>query len=423
MSSALRSLRCLLPATLLAVSVLLASSTASSQGVCFGPDGLTGACCTAVTPNLPGFPQVAVGGLGICWNNCNVSSTQDLRVTWAPPTEVKCTEYVTTITVSDAGTGSAIMSGTLVLDYTRTWDEIAPDGTTRQVWRFAAKADLSSVLPVGVLPPCPLPTCLPPVGPHSTAFFYGYADYACLDPTVTFDPVLVLYHACDKFIHRPGFSDRPGSFHPGGSYAIVAPHTAVQSFTPANMVAPGGPNIGEGSRDMTPGTPPPFVCIAEDPVVAGSMDPLATGCVCNLTPTTVHHTLRKFTGTTACINAAGVSGGWATLAINFPVNPWYHLVTSSIGFWSTPGLYPGNEQAWVDEGIFVHLSACTGDFAELKYGGTTRGGWDVLLPIPVVINEFTDLADNYSAPLFGPYPTPILGSIRPTDHLIYVNYP
>ncbi len=426
MLSSLRRVFSLVPAALLAGALLVSGPVASAQGVCTGPDGLAGPCCTSTVPNLPPFPQVAVGGLGICWNNCNVSATQNLRVTWAPPTEVKCTEYVTTVTVSDSATGAPIMIGTMVLDYTRTWDEISPAGIPHQVYRFAAKADLSSVVPAGAIPPCPLPSCLPPMGNQPTAFFYGYADYSCSSaaPGTGFEPVLVLYHACDRFIHRPGFSDRPGSFHPGGSYAIVAPHSTVQPFTPANMLAPAGPLVGEATRDMLPPVgPPPFFCITEDRVASGAMTQLATGCVCNLTTATTHHTLRKFTGTTSCVNPVGVAGGWASLAINFPVNPWFHLVTSSIGFWSTPGLYPGNEKSWVDEGVFVHQSACTGDFAELKYGGTTRSGWPVILPFPVPGNKFTDLADNYTAPLTGPYPTPILGSIRPTDHLIYVNYP
>jgi len=421
MLSALRQSLSFLPAALVAGLVLLPTPQAAAQGVCAGPDGLDvpGACCTPVIPNLPAFPPVATGGLGICWNNCNVSATQNLRVQWTPPSQIQCTQYITQLTVSDGGTGLPIMSGTLVLDYTRTWDEVSPSGTVNQVWRFAAKADLSSALPPGVVPPCPLPSCLPPVGTQPTAFFYGYVDYSCDDPTVPFDPVLVLYHACDRFIHRPGFSDRPGSFHPGGSYAIVAPHTTAQPFTPANMIAPGGLLVGEATRDV--GTGP--LCISEDPVVSGEMTPAAIGCVCNLTATTAHHTLRVFKGTTACTNAVGTPGGWASLAIGFPSNPWFHVVTSSIGFWSSPGLYPGNERAWVDEGVFVHQSACTGDFAELKYGGTTRGGWDPILPIPVIVNKFTDMADNYTAPLLGPYPTPILGSIRPTDHLIYTNYP
>ena len=86
-------------------------------------------------------------------------------------------------------------------------------------------------------------------------------------------------------------------------------------------------------------------------------------------------------------------------------------------------VYPGLEAAWADEGLFIRQDACTGDFVELKYGASTDKGWPVLLPIPVIVSKFTDLADNYSAPLSGPYPLPINGHVMPTDHLVYVNEP
>ncbi len=410
-------------AALLAVALSVVAPVRAPAQACFGPDGLDvpGACCQPVFPTLPTFPNVLVGGLGICWTNCNVSSTNNLTVRWDPPTEVTCAQYDTNLTVVDQGSGTTVMQGTLHLDYTRTWDELTTNGTAVQVWRFAAKADLST--PPGITPVCSVPTCLPPAGNQTSAFFYGYVDYACPNTAGAFDAVLVLYHACDRFIHRPGFSDKPGSYHPAGSYAIVAPHTVSQPFTPANMVAPsGGALFGEAARDSGPVTPQPFICISEDPVVSGSMLNLATGCVCTLNPNGVHHTLRQFRGQTACTQPGGIPGGWASLAINFPVNPWFHLVSSSIGRWNNPNDYPSTERAWVDEGIFVHQSACTGDWADIKYGGTTRGGWQPLLPIPVITTKFTDLADNYSAPLTGPYPTPILGSVRPTDRLVYVNY-
>ena len=44
-------------------------------------------------------------------------------------------------------------------------------------------------------------------------------------------------------------------------------------------------------------------------------------------------------------------------------------------------------------------------------------------PGPIAVRNFTDLADNWTAKLTGPYPTPILGSVHPTDRLIYVNEP
>ena len=119
----------------------------------------------------------------------------------------------------------------------------------------------------------------------------------------------------------------------------------------------------------------------------------------------------------------GIPGGWTSLNINFPVLPWFHMVTTSIGFWGNPNVYPGQEVAWVDEGLFVHQDSCVGNFVELKYGGSTAKGWTAMLQTGVIASQFTDIADNWSAPLLGPYPFPIYGSVQPTDHLIYVNKP
>jgi hypothetical protein len=406
----------------LTCALTFALSSPPSPAQCFGPDNLDlGPCCAPVFANVPPFPNAALPGMGICWSACAPTATQDLRVDWTTPRNPSCGEYDTLLTVTDAF-GGPLMSGKLNMDYTRTWLETDPSGASVQVWRFTAKADLAFV-PGGGLPPCTVPPCITPAGGQGTAFYYGYVDYTACAAGAGFENVLVLYHACDRFIHAPGFSDRPGVFHPTRSYGIVAPHSPVQPFLPINQIASGGPLFGEGARDIDSSTPPPALCLVEDPVVAGSMSPLGAGCVCTFTTLPKHQTLRKFAGTTACVNAAGIPGGWVSLDILFPTLPWNQLVTSSIGRWTSPFAYPGQESAWVDEGLFVHQDPCHGDFIELKYGGSTRDGWTPILPIPVVVTNFTDIADNYTAPLFGPYPTPILGSIRPTDHLIYVNEP
>ncbi len=407
---------------LLAVALLVGAAPAA-KAQCFGPDGLdVGPCCGLVFPNLPPFLAVSMGGLNICFTQCSSTATRTLKVSWTPPVQVACGQYNTTLLVTDAGAGTPLLTGTLVLDYTRTWDEIDTAGNLHQVWRFTAKADLSAI--PGVLPPsCSIPNCIAPFGPHSTAFYYGYLDYAepCVVGALPAN-ALVLYHACDKFIHAPGLSDKPGAFHPTSAFAIVAPHDTIQPFVPMNTMASSGALVAEATRDVLI-TPPPFACIVEDRVAQGNMQKLAAGCLCPLANNPKQVTLRNFKGTTNCVNAAGLPGGWASLAVAFPILPWFHLVSTSIGSWSNPAVYPGKESAWVDEGLFIHQSACNGDWVELKYGGSTRDGFTAILPIPVPVKNFTDLVDNYTAPLFGPYPSPIMGSVQPSDHLIYVNEP
>ncbi|HZM00225.1 MAG TPA: hypothetical protein VFD43_08240, partial [Planctomycetota bacterium] len=404
-------------ALLLVAVAALAAPSAPAQ--CFGPDNLVGPCCAPATPNLPPLPGVTLPGLGICWSGCNVASQNGLTVVWAPPLQPFCSEYVTPLTVIDSGSGTTILTGTLILDYTRTWDEIDPSGLPTQVWRFTAKADLSA--PVGgTATLCPKPTCITPFGPHPTAFYYGYVDYASCAATGPFSNVLVLFHNCDRFIHQPGLSDRPGVFHPGSTYAIVAPHSPLQPFVPALQIASGLPVMGEATRRMDTTSLPPTVCYAEDRVAQSALTLLGAGCLNVMLANPKQQTLRDFRGVTGCINAAGLPGQWLTLNVNFPVLPWFHMVSTSIGRWTNPAVYPGPEHAWADEGLFIHREACTAMFVDLKYGASTYGGWGAFTSVGPV-KGFTDIADNYSAPAGGPYPTPILGSVRPTDRLIYVN--
>lgn len=407
-------------AAVVACGLIAGAAPATAQ--CFGPDLLdVGPCCQPTVPVLPPFPSASLPGLGICWTQCTVTNQRPLKVSWTAPVAPICSEFSSTLTITDGTSGTPLMAGPLVLDYTRTWQEIDPSGNMTQVWRFTAKVDLAPLMTT--TPPCPVPSCLSPVGPYSTAFFYGYVDYSSCNAAGPWDNVLVLYHAGDRFIHAPGLSNHPGVFHPTGSYAIVAPNSSVQPFIPMNMIAPGGPIFGEAMRNTTlPGVPPAF-CVVEDHVLQGAMTKLGAGCVNTLSNAPKQQTSRQFNGTTNCVNTAGLNGAWASLNINFPFLPWFHMITTSIGTWANPNVYPGKESAWVDEGLFIHQDACTGDFVELKYGGSTKDGWKVLLPIPVIVTNFTDLANNYSTPLAGPYPTPILGSVMPTRHLIYVNEP
>ena len=418
MSSFRKSLRVLFS---VCVAGLLATSSPRLAAQCFGPDNLDiGPCCAPTLPNLPPFPGASLPALGVCWNQCTVTNQNPLKLVWNTPAQPVCGEFTTTLTAFDGTSGLPVLTGNMVLDYTRTWNEVDPSGVNHQVWRFTAKADLAGV-PGGIVPPCPAPNCIAPIGPHPTAFFYGYVDYTSCAAAGPWENTLVLYHACDRFIHMPGLSDKPGVFHPGGSYAIVAPHSAVQPFIPMNNIAAGGPVFGEATRDVRNVTPP--VCVVEDHVQQAAMTKLGAGCVCLLSPAPKFQTLRDFKGTTFCPTTAGSPGGWAALNILWPTLPWFYMVSTSIGCWSNGNAYPGKECAWVDEGLFIHQSACSGDFVEIKYGGSTKDGWLALLPVPVVVTNFTDLADNYSAPTGGPFPTPIVGSIRPTDHLIYVNLP
>lgn len=408
--------RRLVVGALVAVACAAVAPRASTQP-CFGPDNLVGGCCQVVTPTLPAFTGVQLPGLGICWANCQPAQKSDLRVDWPAPALLSCTSYATPLTVWDANTALPVMTGTMILDYTRTWQEIDPNGSIYQVWRFAAKVDLSPAL-VGVVPICPTPPCLQPFGSQPSAFFYGYVDYAQRCGGPVFENAIVLQHGCDFFIHRPGLSSQPGVFHPKESFAIVAPVSSAQPFTIGSGPPSSGPLLGEGVR----ATPPilPSICYATDFVTNGQMGLLGGACLCPLGPVPKQHWFRTFQGQLSCPDATGVPGSFLALNIGFPnLLPWYGLTSTAIGAWTNPNLYPGQERAWVDEGLFLQNDACNGQYISIQYGGSTRFGWSILHP--VLFSGMTDLASNYFAPVGGPYPFPLFGNIAPTDGLIYVN--
>ncbi len=407
------------PAVLLVLS-LASAGTAAAQ--CPGTDNLdTGACCGPATPMLPTLSGGQLPSTGVCYRSCSSSLQSPLRILWDPPMQPVCGEYVTNVTVIEATSGMPLLVGPMVLDYTRTWIELDPSGNSWEVWRFVAKADLSDPS-LGAPPVCGIPSCLAPHGLHPTAFFYGYVDYA-VSCNGIFPPTnaLVLYHGCDFFIHNPLVSSRPGSFHIADAYALVGPATPAQPFIAGPAPAPSGPLVAEATRNVLN---PLFVgCSTEDRLASGSVLELGAGCLCFFSTMPKQHRIRQLSGSSLCVDATAVPGSFASIAVGFPTLPWYHVVSTSLGAWSNPAVYPGNERVWVDEGVIVRDDPCFGDFVSVYYGATTRNGFTPNYPWPAGVSSFTDLAANYSAPAAGPFPTPVIGHVMPTRDLIYVNTP
>ncbi len=408
---------------LIGLGVILAAPAGAQP--CFGPDNLdNGACCQPIPANLPQFTQVAMPALGVCWDQCTPAVQNPLRIEWPTPPQIGCALYEVPITVRDGTTGAILMVGKAEFNYTRTWQELNPAGGLIQVWRFVVKVDFSIPTPSTAAPPCPVPSCLPPIGPHPTAFFYGYADYAraCVAAGAPFQQSIVLWHGCDFMIHKPGLSDRPGAFHPTRSYGIIAPHSAAQPFVPMNLPAPAGPLVTEAVRKAS--VPGVAACTTEERIAGGNLITIAQGCLCPLSNVPPQMTLSFFDGKGTCIDATGQGSNFVSQLIAFPTLPWPHLVQTSIGCWVNPTVYPGNECVWVDEALLRYHDSCVvNDYFEVNYGATTRGGFPVVSPTPIVLNTFVDLVDNWSAPVAGPHILPLMGSRQPTDHLIYVNTP
>jgi hypothetical protein len=191
-----------------------------------------------------------------------------------------------------------------------------------------------------------------------------------------------------------------------------------------NIPAPGGPLVAEAMRNVN--NPfAPGACTVEDRISGGSLVALGQGCFAPFAVAPPQYTIRGFQGQGSCVDAIGQSAGFQSQNISFPVLPWIFLVTTSIGAWTNPAVFPGNERVWVDEGLFRTRDICfSNEFYEIYYGASTQAGFPVISTAPITPNyAFLDLADNYSAPVGGPYPMPILGHVMKTDHLIYVNTP
>jgi hypothetical protein len=400
-----------------AAALTLALFVPATSAQCFGPDGLDSApCCTPVLANLPPFPPLSMDADGICWNACMLSNETCIRLDLSPPVPITCSKYSAVLNVTDCA-GLPLLKGTVTLDYLRTWTENAvPGAAPNQVWRFAAKVDL--VGSAVASPLCPVPPCA--LTPGASAFYYGYVDYSQNCATSEFDGVIVLYHACDKFIHNPPFSSVPGSFHPAATYALVGPHTPMNPFVPTIMAPPGGILTAEAMRRVTPN--PIGMCNAEEPVLQGIFQPLIAGCLCPLALVPPLQSGNHLSGTGMC------GGAFKSLNL-WPLTPWFELTTTSIGRWSNALSYPGTEHASVAEGLFVYADPCpnptvppTSSF-DIFYGSLTQGGYLVApSPIGLLTNRFLDLASNYSVPVVSPVVLPLFGRVGPTDHLIYVNF-
>ncbi|MEW6071753.1 MAG: hypothetical protein AB1726_04035 [Planctomycetota bacterium] len=326
-----------------------------------------------------------------------------------------CGEYTAALAVRDCAS-QPLMGGVLVLDYARTWVESSTPGQIDyQVWRFLAKVDLAKTT---TLPStCPIPPCLPAV---PACFFHGYVDYAfhCLNGT--WESAIVLYHGCDDFQHTPVFSAVPGVFHPIESFAIVAPDTAGNPFVPAFLAPAGGTAVAEAVRSVSPPAGGP--CLAKDFLTAGRYLPVGQACLRPISPFPPQHTAYLMDGTGFCGNSFLDLNLW-------PIVPWFDVIETAIGTWTTTASYPGPETASAVEGLFRYNDACTASGALTKtydifYGAHTRQGYMVIPTNPLVplTQSFVDLASNYSTLVGAPIPFPIFGAVMPTAHLISLNY-
>ena len=197
--------------------------------------------------------------------------------------------------------------------------------------------------------------------------------------------------------------------------------------TPANPFVPfatpptTAPLFGEAMRVVGP-TLVPALCTAEEPILQGVYINIAMGCICPLNIGPILNSAVRLSGVGAC--------GGSFTSLNFwPLLPWFEMITTSIGRWTTPASYPGPEEAHVAEGLFSYKDTCNAigivqTSVDVFYGGITEAGFPAtsFTPGVAITQRFVDLASNYSSPLPGFVAPPYFGSVFKTNHLIYVNF-
>ena len=412
-------------------AALVTASPAAAQ--CFLPDNLTGPCWEPTELLLPDLPGWELEGSGICYNQCAATSKQQTLLVYDPPVPNGCGQFLSSMKVVDMASGFTVMSGVVTLDYTRTWHEAnSATGDDYQVWRFIAKVDLERT---SQIPPnaCYIPASIGPNSPYNEAFWYGYLDWAQNCQTGQFSNVSVLFNNCDDFISHPALSDHPalpGGFNPGSYRALVAPDNPIQSFDPTVIASPrSGPLFAEAVRNVNNAFAPGF-CTYEEELAGGTHQLLGTACMCPLALAPAAQSAVHIDGIGTCPDATGVPSTFSSLQVWNPAIgfKWFEMIETSLGTWTDPSIYPGRESVMPTEGFVVYHDSCAAvvggtpaDTLDFMYGAKTSNGFQVI-PNPDLpganTQNFLDLASNYSeAGVF----LPMMGSVRPTDHLIYVN--
>jgi hypothetical protein len=259
------------------VAFSFALTTAAKAQGCGVDDGFQGPCCAAASPTFPVFPTVTLNGLGASLKECGLDCQWNTTVTIAP-TQVLCDFWLLGLSITGNGPGDPSIPGALLFGkYARTWTEFNPV-TNVQVWRFLVNGDLPYA-PPSPAPgsPCKYPYSVqPPIG--LPAHFSGNIDFAYDCFFGTWEVAMTLTHLCVYEVHGP-LSGRPLAIPAGTpprSFHFVAP----DNFAFGPGAAPQGPIVADAERESLLVWGAPYVCINENPIVAGNLQDVYCDCPC-----------------------------------------------------------------------------------------------------------------------------------------------
>jgi hypothetical protein len=395
------------------VGLVLWSGSVGAQ--CPVPDGLDGGpCCTVAPDNIPTFPKFTQDALEICWQNCNVDQVISYVACWnnlhiAPIPGIPCGERRVRLDLKNTA-GVLQWTGTLRLQYSRTWLETDPAGFPLQVWRFLVNGDMRPFVTMPI--PCPVPPCVPAFG--NKARFTGYVDYAqsCAVLPALYQHAWMLTHSCDTIDHRAGFP-RAGAFHPDRAYTFVGP---AAGFVPGPIQptegTPGSPFEALRRRNLPP-VAVPETCEFEERL-SFSLMPQQQLCLCGLVAAPLQYMIANLMITGVCGTSVTTPGG--------PFLPGF--VSMGIGAWTLGGIYPGMENLRWNAGGYDYLDPCPPALRrEVFFGVTTIGGYPArqLLaggpagPLPLT---FIDQSNSLTPPGGGT----VMNVPYVSDHILNLNH-
>lgn len=388
--------------------------TAGAHAQCNMPDNLEGPCCSSATPDLPVFPDLEEITRYVCWKDCDVNFSADVKAK-IKHMPVACGYSLIRFDITNVGGSVDIWKGKLISAYSRTWMEVSPTSSVpnTQVWRFLVNGDF--VIDPFIVTTFGSNTCVvpPSYSTYGKILVTGYVDYAFNCDTSTWSVAYALGHECDAYEHTTPFSDRPGAFGNQKTYNWVGP-SAGFVLDPSLAVAEGD-IITDGMRDFDFTMPLSDICTTKQPLAQGAHFQSDKFCRCTDDPTVPPQiTVSRL----SCVSTCGSSAASVT------VDVWPGLLSKSIGRWTDASVYPGVESLHLQQGFFQYTEGCAGAMFRYFCKGThTQGGYPTFrfdgTSLVPVSDRFIDLGS--AIPLSADPMIPAVGRRYISDRMMYLN--
>ena len=347
---------------------LIGSGIAQAQPCPLGDNlDFTGQCCEPSQAVLPDFPEVKQDIRYFTWRRCQLARNKKLCADIGRPTQhiqpngvpAGCGVYDIPFKMRTCGAQMIeLFGGSLIGTYTRTWFEDTDpgqQGLETQVWRILINGDLrlSPFLIQNFGNNQHIPQCHHAF--NGLVYFNGYIDYRNNCQDGTWEVQWVLDHECDRYHHNSD-SGRPApaaGFHPTISFNFAGP----SAFTPSLQVPfSRGAVLQENVRSLIYQTAGPVICLRDEPLVDGFIQPVQEFCAC--TDGQPQYALTEFFGFGVCGSQFQNDTSGSKL-----------FVQKRVGFFPSaiPGAVP--KSVLLKLGDLIYVDACTGQTTREYFEG------------------------------------------------------